>query len=470
MFNATGDDGMLAAVKFVPKVPGAERELLFTNLSDVRNVVPILDFGEVDHAWVLAMPRADRSLQDRLDAVEGPLPLDEALTVLLDLAAALADLATRDERVVHRDIKPANILLLDGRWCLADFGISRYAEASTAPNTRKLAMSPPWAAPERWRSERATGATDIYAVGVVAFQLLAGALPFPGPTWEDFRDQHLHADPPPLVGTSARLAALVAECLQKPSQARPIAERLLTRLERTSRSDPSPGAEALAAAYQRQVGEEAAQAAAASRARSEEHRREELASAASRSLDAISEELLDVVLDAAPGVNVQRRREMKWIAQLRSTKFGLSAATPFEGWGQGPWQPTLDIVAFASISIVIPTNAHGYEGRSHSLYYCDAQHEGSYAWFETAFMHNPLDYPGYPRQDPFALAPDAGAAIALAPGMAQYQVAWPFTELVVGDLEEFIDRWVGWFGAGVRGDLTHPAQMPERIAEGSWRR
>ena len=157
VYAAKSSSGRNGVVKLVPKAPGAQRELLFADLTDVRNVVPIIDQGEtVDH-WVLAMPRADRSLRDYLKASEGPLSVEGAVAVLSDIATALTDL---DGRVVHRDLKPENVLLLDGHWCLADFGISRYAEATTAPDTRQHAMSPPYAAPERWRQERATSATD----------------------------------------------------------------------------------------------------------------------------------------------------------------------------------------------------------------------------------------------------------------------------------------------------------------------
>ncbi len=132
VFRARSDDGQLAAAKYVPKAPGAERELLFEQLSDVPNVVPIIDTAETDDAWVLVMPLAERSLADEI-AQRGPLPLDQALIVLIDIATALAAL---EGNVVHRDLKPQNVLLIEGRWCLADFGIARYAEASTAPDTR----------------------------------------------------------------------------------------------------------------------------------------------------------------------------------------------------------------------------------------------------------------------------------------------------------------------------------------------
>lgn len=195
VFRAVSDDGQLAAAKLVPKAPGAERELLFEQLSDVPNVVPIIDTAETVDAWALVMPLAERSLADEI-AQRGPLPLDQALVVLIDIATALAAL---EGIVVHRDLKPQNVLLLAGRWCLADFGIARYAEASTAPDTRKFAMSMPYPAPERWRGERATAAADVYSLGVMAHVVLAGVLPFSGPSDHEFREQHLHADPPPLA-------------------------------------------------------------------------------------------------------------------------------------------------------------------------------------------------------------------------------------------------------------------------------
>jgi serine/threonine protein kinase len=112
-------------------------------------VVPIIDSGETADEWVLVMPRAERSLRQHLDSRgDKRLEVKEAVSILTNLAVALTDL---DGKVVHRDLKPENLLLLDGTWCLADFGISRYAEATTAPDTQKFALSPPYAALLHWR-------------------------------------------------------------------------------------------------------------------------------------------------------------------------------------------------------------------------------------------------------------------------------------------------------------------------------
>lgn len=134
VFAATGPNGEEAAVKLVPKAPGAGRELLFVELKGARNVVPVIDRGETDDAWALVMPIARPSLASTLTPGD-PMAIDEAVAVLVDIATALVDIGPV---VVHRDLKPSNVLFYDGAWCLADFGISRYAEATTADDTRKF--------------------------------------------------------------------------------------------------------------------------------------------------------------------------------------------------------------------------------------------------------------------------------------------------------------------------------------------
>ncbi|SFK51101.1 serine/threonine protein kinase [Geodermatophilus ruber] len=471
VFAATAEDRTSAAVKLVPKEPGASREMLFVDLpgghDGVRNVVPVLDSGETDSHYAIVMPLAAESLRDRLESVSGPMPLEEALAALTDVATALADL---DGRVVHRDLKPENVLLIDGSWCLADFGISRYTEAATATDTHKWSGTAEYLAPERWRSERATAATDVYALGVMAFELMSGELPFPGPDTADFRDQHLHADPPQLAGAPRRLAALVEECLYKAPGARPSPTNLLARLQRAADNGLSPGAAALAGAYQQEVGRRRAEEVAASRALSEQERRRELTEAARRSLRGISSALLEVVNDIAPGVICEQRPDRGWTVQLGRARLGLSDATPHSGGKWGSWPPpAFDVIAHATISVHVPPDRFGYEGRSHSLYFCDAERRDAYGWYETAFMVSPL-LPKRGRQDPFALPPGEPAAQALGNGINEFQVAWPFTKLVTGEVEEFIDRWVGWFAAAVDGQVARPSTMPEGRPEGSWRR
>ncbi|MEN3271615.1 MAG: hypothetical protein V7636_376, partial [Actinomycetota bacterium] len=229
----TRADEIDAVAKLVPKVPGAERELLSPEgLEGVRNIVPVIDLGQHEDNWVLVMPKAETSLAAYLREVGHPLDAVEALPILLDVCDALAGL---DGRVVHRDLKPSNVLLLDGRWCLADFGIARYADASTEANTRKFAMTPHYAAPEQWRLEHATSATDVYSFGVMAFELVMGRRPFDGSP-EELREAHLHEVPPPLEGASSALATVVTQCLLKAPGSRPRPGDLRRRLERSAQS------------------------------------------------------------------------------------------------------------------------------------------------------------------------------------------------------------------------------------------
>jgi eukaryotic-like serine/threonine-protein kinase len=89
VYFATCDDGEEAAVKLVPMAPGADRELLFSNLGDVRNVIPIIDSGGHEGYWVLVMPRAEMSLRKHLNDSGGQLALPEAVEVLKDVCDAL---------------------------------------------------------------------------------------------------------------------------------------------------------------------------------------------------------------------------------------------------------------------------------------------------------------------------------------------------------------------------------------------
>jgi eukaryotic-like serine/threonine-protein kinase len=243
VFEAVGDDGRVAAAKLIPKQPGADRELLFVDLTGIRHVVPIIDSGEWNDYWVLVMPLATKSMRAHLDERKSSPP-EETVAILSDIAMALTDL---HGKVVHRDIKPENVLLLNGQWCLSDFGIARYAEASTASDTQKWAWTAAYNPPERWRDERATSASDIYSLGVMAFEMLMGHRPFPGPDIPDFRSEHLTQDPPLLTGCPPLLASLVTECLFKAPEVRPTAANLLARLAVIPRP-PSPGAGLLQAA------------------------------------------------------------------------------------------------------------------------------------------------------------------------------------------------------------------------------
>jgi hypothetical protein len=73
------------------------------------------------------------------------------------------------------------------------------------------------------------------------------------------------------------------------------------------------------------------------------------------------------------------------------------------------------------------------------------------------------------KKKPFALDPGPDSAKALAPGGAEYQLAWPLEPVDIGDMDEFIDRWSKWFAEAAQGHLTQPSRMPERETPRNWR-
>lgn len=456
IYAATDEHDFQAVIKFVPKAPGASRELLFESLSRHPNIIPLLDTGEWEGYYVLVMPRAEKSLRQHLETGDR-LAMNESLSILLDVAEALASL---EKDVVHRDLKPENILFYQGHWCLADFGIARYAEATTAQDTHKHAFTAPYAAPEQWRGEHATPATDVYAFGVLAFELLQGHRPFPGPAFAHYRSQHLDQAPPRLVGISPSVASLVSECLYKMPQARPTPANILLRL-RKSQQPSSPAAMQLQAANQAIVEQHVAASASDSAQKSREEQRGGLFTIARQSFDIILEELVAQIRDAAPSALIKRSPYVT--IQLGTGVLSIDSpvsapAGCLKAFG-GP--AAFDVIAYSSIKVSQPRDRFGHEGRSHALWFCDAHEEGVYRWFETAFMIYPL-IPKISFVNPFAFSPtDKKAAEAFAPSTTEYQIAWEPLPFDQGEEEQFIERWVAWFAGAARGTLRGPSQMPE---------
>lgn len=468
IFEATRAGGSGRAVaKFVKKEPGAQRELLFAESNDrLVNVVPILDTGETDDTWVLVMPRAEKSLGEVIRARGGqPLPDEETLKVLTDVVDALASM---DGVVVHRDLKPDNVLLLDGTWCVSDFGISRYYAAATASDTRKYNLTAPYAAPEQWAGEHATSAADVYAFGVMAFELLSGSRPFAGPDVPDFREQHLTATPPPLVSGQSRLRFLVEECLLKRPEARPRPANVRERLAKAQRLTQSAAAADLIRVNQAVASRKAAdQAAQASRAL-QAKRLSEIATDGARTFGAFVEPILDSLENDAPTAIIDRNAGggvMEFVAEWEGAKFGVKTPRPCSAW-DGPFT----VVSTSTIAIrYTRPRASGWRGRSHSLWYCDAYDEGVFRWYELAFMDSPLFSQLEPKDtEPHALEPDV-ATEPFAKVVGTAQLALPVEELDRDDPEPFIEKWLRWFAAAAAGTLRQPSTMPERPDNGRWR-
>ena len=467
VYLAHSAENSKAVAKFIPKSPSGERELSFEDLSGLPNIVPILDSGEWGNCWVIVMPLADKSLRDHLDGNTERLTLNEAIQILSDVAKGLVAI---EGKVVHRDIKPQNILLLNGSWCIADFGISRCADATTASDTLKHAKTYPYAAPEQWRGERASSATDVYSLGVMAYEILAGRLPFTGPADHDYRRQHLEENPASIPTITPRLQSMINECLYKSPQSRPSPQNLLERLNVILNPTSEAGSK-LQEADAIVVRQQAEKARQQSLERSEEERRIRLFETADEVLRHIADLLDSQIIENAPNTNrVGPVPEWKWHlneASLRLLQSVLVTRQDREEFVQSNTPPPFDVIAYSAILLQIPPTRTGYEGRIHALWYCDAQEFGLYRWYETAFMVTTSSKNNF---DPFGLKPGSEAYGALGRLTRRYLVARPFTPIDQGAEADFIDRWIGWFGDAAQGILSRPRRMPEVDPSGSWRR
>lgn len=324
------------------------------------------------------------------------------------------------------------------------------------------------AAPERWRNERATTATDVYSFGIIAYELLSGDLPFSGADIHHFREQHLHADPAQLALVPAAFGALVEECLYKAAEARPSPSNIVARLARVAQTAPSAGLAKLEEANRAEAVRRGVSGRRESEFRSEAERRAVLLDAATKGLARIQDILKEAITQAAPSARLATGRSGGRTIRLNQAEieFAPSTATSASPWGS--WTPpAFDVVAHAVVGVEIPVDRQDYEGRVHSLWYCDAQKKGRYQWFETAFMVSPL-IPRRGRKNPFALNPGEESAKAVWRGMAEWQVAWPFTPLNVGDLDEFVNRWAGWFADAAQGRRSPRATQPSQLDAGTF--
>lgn len=326
-------------------------------------------------------------------------------------------------------------------------------------------MTPAYAAPERWRAERATGATDVYALGVMAYEMLLGALPFRGPHFEDYRDQHLHADVPAITAGSPALRAMVGEMLIKAPGARPSAANILARLAQANQPR-SGGLAKLADVHLEEIARRNEHERLTYEKRSRAEIRRALYQGGSAILKSIQDEMVESILEAAPSATKGRN------GKRNGTTVSLGKAqlelVPIAETIDNPWDweaPNFDIVAHSGIIVRIPRDRYDFEGRSHSLWYCDALEAGRYEWVEVAFMASPL-LSRMTVMRPFMADPGVESAKALWNGMAEYQLAWPMERLAP---DEFIDRWAGWFGDAAGGKLQAPSTMPERPTPRNWR-
>ncbi|HEX3233410.1 MAG TPA: serine/threonine-protein kinase [Gemmatimonadales bacterium] len=202
------------------------------------HILPLYDSGAADNLLYYVMPYVDGpSLRDKL-AKEGELPIGEAVRILRDVADALTE--AHRHGVVHRDLKPENVMLRGRHALVMDFGVAKaLSEATGRQSLTSVGVAlgtPAYMAPEQAAADPLVDhRADLYAFGVVAYELLAGRPPFTGATPQQVLAAHVTAAPEPIATyrpVAPALAALVMRCLEKrPADRWQTAEELIPQLE-----------------------------------------------------------------------------------------------------------------------------------------------------------------------------------------------------------------------------------------------
>ena len=209
-----------------------KREITLAARLQHPHIVPLLSAGVAGDHLYYTMPLVDgESLRGRIDR-ERPMAYADIITIVEEVARALA--YAHEEGVVHRDIKPENVMFFHGQAVVLDFGIGKaLARASTSETEimriTQAGMSlgtPTYVAPEQAMGDAALDHhADLYALGVVAYEMLTGHPPFAGRSPQQVMEAHANRKPEPIENrrpdVPRHLAAIVMKCLEKVPANRP---------------------------------------------------------------------------------------------------------------------------------------------------------------------------------------------------------------------------------------------------------
>ncbi len=180
------------------------------------HIVPFLDSGEADGLLFYVMPWVEGESLRQCLAREGQLPLNQAVAVAREVADALG--YAHGHNVVHRDIKPENILLVSGHALVLDFGIARAITAAGGDRLTETGIavgSPPYMSPEQaGAEEHLDGRSDVYSLGCVLYEMLAGEPPFTGPTPRAIAAKHMRQSVPSIRTTRPGVPSEVDRLIQ----------------------------------------------------------------------------------------------------------------------------------------------------------------------------------------------------------------------------------------------------------------
>ena len=449
VFGGLSPTGEPVALKTVPAGPRSDRErLVAPGLSGRKNVLPILAHGKWDDKYVLAMPRANRSLRDVLVAMSGaPMAMEDAAPILQGILSGLDAIGGEGARdtVVHRDLKPDNVLEYKDEWCVADFGIARYVDATTGTHTMKFAGSAPYASPEQWRGETVEPRTDVYSWAVIAVEMLTGKLPFPGPTEADFERQHRFEKPPRLEAMPDRLEAFLLSCLAKHPASRPTAAEARNRLLLINETPSTSVFQGLDRIERQEVERQAAKAVREAKAIERRNRRRELAVDAANQLDSIIESLWATLKEHMRSIVEEpitlstAADQPVWLIKHHDVEVYAAAAHPINGIKWNRVRRSFDVISMSAIVLTIPKWSTGHVGTARELWFCNPNGNDRYRWYEMGWSFTNERDNTVAWHDPSVLDPSHAYQLLTGEDWP-WAVSIPLTPV---DVTEFVEQWCG---------------------------
>lgn len=468
VFRGLSKDGDAVAVKRlkVNATEAAHREL---NMSEIlakggwKKIVPILDYGQdaQSDSYFVVMPICDGDLQELIDET-GKLTLRDSLDILLSILEGISEVST----IVHRDLKPSNILQHEGVWKIADFGIARFVENSTSLETLKNCLTPTYAAPEQWRMQRASQATDIYALGCIAYTLLTGTPPYDG-SQEDLREKHLSSVPPQLPDVPPMLSSILTQMLRKPMEVRPRLQRIqkvfndvIHNLDANAGQQDDHLAVAVAELSEQQAKEDAHSQRLAERRQN----RRQLFLDGQKELGAIRDRLFGSITAMAQDVMDSRSSKARLAIGNATFSFDVNGdrglqETDYDGshgWGVHRKKSAWDVVGLMNISLEQRLSNQVYT-QSASLFLGRQSEEQEFRWFEVAFWSLGQSNT---KDEPFATDYVWELDEALSNVMGILQLAYEPIPLDGENEPIFRDYWIGRVAQAMTGKLQRPSRMP----------
>jgi serine/threonine protein kinase len=219
-------------------------EARHTALLNHEGIANVFDYGEEGGSAYLVMELVPGQPLSAVIEKEQVLSPDRTLSIVGQTATALA--VAHRQGLVHRDVKPGNILVMpDGRVKITDFGIARLADQVPLTATGQVMGTAQYLAPEQATGQPATGSSDIYALGVIGYELLAGRRPFSGESQIAIALAQVNDAPPPLPASIPQpVRALIGSMLAKDPAGRPRDAESLARAVDAIRSGDLRAAEA----------------------------------------------------------------------------------------------------------------------------------------------------------------------------------------------------------------------------------